>query len=322
MLLSKFVCADSEICFESNLNERLTSLGFCDTRNQILFRNVSCVASARSHHPSSDFGCTPVLWHESFPGGFSEWVAKSDSTSVHQIIRVRPLHLHVLQWVRRKDHCWARERMRRTWSQSTRERAAERQSASNAIRKGKQCRYWLKSREDLQSREVWHISCIMEKCWTKKNVSETAGRNEKSELMDTLESEEDREKKRKLEETCEGKLTRLSEDAMFLRREIIDALKGSDVKMESYSRKTDEKMENFPQNLRFSRSTITWDELSHRENERTRRWQTQTNQWKIHRYRKENPRHRQNTKARLKKARERMLTGIRVRQWYNNWKNL
>ena len=28
---------------------------------------------------------------------------------------------------------------------------------------------------------------------------------EKSELMDTLESEEDREKKRKLEETCEGK---------------------------------------------------------------------------------------------------------------------
>ena len=39
------------------------------------------------------------------------------------------------------------------------------------------------------------------------------GGMEESELMDTLESEEDREKKRKLEETCEGKLTRPSEDA-------------------------------------------------------------------------------------------------------------
>ena len=41
------------------------------------------------------------------------------------------------------------------------------------------------------------------------------GGMEKSELMDTLESEENREKKGKLEETCEGKLTRPSEDAMF-----------------------------------------------------------------------------------------------------------
>ena len=63
--------------------------------------------------------------------------------------------------------------------------------------------------------------------------------------MDTLESEEDREKKRKLEETCEGKLTRPSEDAMFFRQEIIDALKRSDEKTESESRKTDEKMEQF-----------------------------------------------------------------------------
>ena len=56
------------------------------------------------------------------------------------------------------------------------------------------------------------------------------GGMEKSELMDTLESEEHREKKRKLEETCEGKLTRPSEDAMFLRKEIIDAFKRSDEK--------------------------------------------------------------------------------------------
>ena len=53
------------------------------------------------------------------------------------------------------------------------------------------------------------------------------GGMEKSDLMDTLESEEDREKERKLEEMCEGKLTRPSEDAMFLRKEIIDALKRS-----------------------------------------------------------------------------------------------
>ena len=56
------------------------------------------------------------------------------------------------------------------------------------------------------------------------------GGMEKSALMHTLESEEDREKKRKLEETCEGKLTRPSEDAMFLRKEIIDALRRSDEK--------------------------------------------------------------------------------------------
>ena len=50
--------------------------------------------------------------------------------------------------------------------------------------------------------------------------------------MDTLESEEDSEKKRKLEEMCEGKLTRPSEDALFLRKEIIDALRRSDEKTE------------------------------------------------------------------------------------------
>ena len=51
------------------------------------------------------------------------------------------------------------------------------------------------------------------------------GGMEKSELMDTLESEEDREKTRKLHEVSEGKLTRPSEDALFLRKEIIVTLK-------------------------------------------------------------------------------------------------
>ena len=63
------------------------------------------------------------------------------------------------------------------------------------------------------------------------------GGMEKSEPMDTLESEEDREKKRKLEEMCEGKLTRPSEDAMFLRKEIIDALNRSDEKWKVTQRK-------------------------------------------------------------------------------------
>ena len=48
--------------------------------------------------------------------------------------------------------------------------------------------------------------------------------------MDTLESEEDREKKNKLEALREGKLTRPSEDAIYLRKEIIDALERSDEK--------------------------------------------------------------------------------------------
>ena len=44
------------------------------------------------------------------------------------------------------------------------------------------------------------------------------GGMEKSELMDTQESEEDREKTRTLDEVSEGKLTRPSEDALFLRK--------------------------------------------------------------------------------------------------------
>ena len=75
ILLSKFVCPNAESCFESHLYEGLKSLGFCETRNQILFRNVSCVVSTRLLHPCSGFDCTPVLLLpvprlESFPGGF------------------------------------------------------------------------------------------------------------------------------------------------------------------------------------------------------------------------------------------------------------
>ena len=61
-------------------------------------------------------------------------------------------------------------------------------------------------------------------------------------MMDSLESEDEREKKRKLEEMSEGKSTRPSEDAMFLRREIIDTITKSDEKMKTYSKKADEKM--------------------------------------------------------------------------------
>ena len=63
--------------------------------------------------------------------------------------------------------------------------------------------------------------------------------------MDTFESEEDREK---LDEVSEGKLTRPSEDALFLRVEIIDALKWSD-------EKNDEKMEKFLQKITDSVGT-------------------------------------------------------------------
>ena len=67
------------------------------------------------------------------------------------------------------------------------------------------------------------------------------GGMEKNEQMDTRETEEDREKKRKLEEGKEGKMTKPNDDTVYLRRDIMEALKRSDDKMESYSRTTDEK---------------------------------------------------------------------------------
>ena len=63
------------------------------------------------------------------------------------------------------------------------------------------------------------------------------GGMEKNEQMDTHETEEDREKKRKLKE---GK-----EENIMKRRDIMEALKRSDEQMESYSKKTEEKMDDF-----------------------------------------------------------------------------
>ena len=44
------------------------------------------------------------------------------------------------------------------------------------------------------------------------------GGTDKSESMDALESEEDRDRKRKLDEVSEGRLARPSEDALFLKK--------------------------------------------------------------------------------------------------------
>ena len=69
------------------------------------------------------------------------------------------------------------------------------------------------------------------------------GGMELNDQMDTLETEEDREKKRKLDEGKEGKMTKPNEDMAYLKRDIMEALRRSDENMDSYSRKTDEKME-------------------------------------------------------------------------------
>ena len=58
------------------------------------------------------------------------------------------------------------------------------------------------------------------------------------------ETEADR-KKRKLEEGSEGKMTKPSNDAVYLRRDTMEAFKRSDEKMGSYSRRADEKMESY-----------------------------------------------------------------------------
>ena len=68
------------------------------------------------------------------------------------------------------------------------------------------------------------------------------GGTDKSESMDTLESEEDRDKTRKLAEVSEGKLARPSEDALFF-------LKRNNRRTQQIRRKNDEKMEMFLQNI-------------------------------------------------------------------------
>ena len=128
-----------------------------------------------------------------------------------------------------------------------------------------------------------------------------------SESMDALESEEDRDKKRKLAEVSEGKLTRPSEDALFLKKEIIDALKRSE-------EKADEKMEKLPQTI----SDSVGGQL-HGMNSAIVKMKEEDDRYKQINERFTNIEKKildrdKNTKARLKKARERMLTRIRVRQ--------
>ena len=48
-------------------------------------------------------------------------------------------------------------------------------------------------------------------------------------------------KKRKRDEGKEGKMTKPNDDMAHLKRDIMEALRRSDEKMDSYSRKTDEK---------------------------------------------------------------------------------
>ena len=67
------------------------------------------------------------------------------------------------------------------------------------------------------------------------------GGMEANEQMDTQETEKDRENKRKLEEGKEGKATKPTDDMVYLKRHIMEALKRSDGKMDGYSRKTYEK---------------------------------------------------------------------------------
>ena len=71
------------------------------------------------------------------------------------------------------------------------------------------------------------------------------GRMDESDMKDTSETEEEGEKKRKLEETSKSKSTRTSEESIFLQKEIIDAIRKSEEKMEIYSWTTDEKMDTF-----------------------------------------------------------------------------
>ena len=74
------------------------------------------------------------------------------------------------------------------------------------------------------------------------------GGMEMNEQLEIHETEEDREKKRKLDEGKEGKAMTSNDDMICLKRDIMEALKRSDEKMESYSRKIDEKKESYSKN--------------------------------------------------------------------------
>ena len=66
---------------------------------------------------------------------------------------------------------------------------------------------------------------------------------EKEELMETTATEEDLKKKKRME-MCESKPTRPSDDAMFLRKGIINAIHRSDEKWKVTQRKQMKKMAN------------------------------------------------------------------------------
>ena len=87
-------------------------------------------------------------------------------------------------------------------------------------------------------------------------------------MKDSSETKEEREKKRKLEETSKGKSTRTSEESILPQREIIDAVSKSDEKMETLFKKSRRKDGQISaDNHGFSRSPTPWNEHKHCENE-------------------------------------------------------
>ena len=100
--LSKIVCLDSEICFESALNGSIKCLGVCETRKQVSFHTVSGVIVKHLCLLNFDFGCGTVLMMSildgitqdfSLTGCFPGCVAEPNSSSVLKNLRVRRLHL-------------------------------------------------------------------------------------------------------------------------------------------------------------------------------------------------------------------------------------
>ena len=82
--------------------------------------------------------------------------------------------------------------------------------------------------------------------------------------MDTHETEEDREKKRKLDEGKEGKMTKPNDDMAHLKRDIMEALKRSDEKMDSYSRKPMKKWNAIQERLMKNTESYSWFQDSYR----------------------------------------------------------
>ena len=234
ILLSKFVCLDSEICFENFFIEGVMGLGFCETWNQILFRNVSCVASTRLLHPGSGFGCTPVLCCLTQDLKDSQEVFQCEwrSHTAHQSIKLYDFDHYIFAY----SNEFAGKIIVEPEGESEKNMITIYVRTSSGETISIKCDKKRKAEVEIRSTIprsmtylVHHEKVLNEKGAIEENNigTETTidmslrllGGMEKSELMETLESEENREKKRKLEETCEGKLTRPSEDAMFFRKE-------------------------------------------------------------------------------------------------------